>query len=291
MMASSDEVLDLNIRVRKADLSEVVQTDLKRVRCERGELQSERKTYEEMRKSVAEVHFRDPIVLDVGGSRFKTSLSTLRRDKGSMLAAMFSGTGFDMTPSEDGSYFIDRDGTHFRYILNNLRGCFVKDGLSVATLHELAIEADFYQLKDMYLMLCPKKPTPSTISLNSAFVPANAENTLSSLFDGSFDTGVCALGQITVTFDPPADIKCIKVSGFHKTPGMWASTNGESALVQYSNDGSSFIECGRIPARFGAEKSLIAVPITISISDAKCLRFQGPGPGPSCIGLSQLLLE
>ena len=37
-----------------------------------------------------------------------------------MLHAMFSGR-FDTKPSEDGSYFIDRDGTHFRYILNYLR--------------------------------------------------------------------------------------------------------------------------------------------------------------------------
>ena len=38
---------------------------------------------------------------------------------GSMLHAMFSGR-FDSKPAEDGSYFIDRDGTHFRYILNYL---------------------------------------------------------------------------------------------------------------------------------------------------------------------------
>ena len=37
-----------------------------------------------------------------------------------MLHAMFSGR-FDTKPNEDGSYFIDRDGTHFRYILNYLR--------------------------------------------------------------------------------------------------------------------------------------------------------------------------
>ena len=39
---------------------------------------------------------------------------------GSMLHAMFSGR-FNTKPSEDGSYFIDCDGTHFRYILNYLR--------------------------------------------------------------------------------------------------------------------------------------------------------------------------
>ena len=39
---------------------------------------------------------------------------------GSILHAMFSGR-FDTKPDKDGTYFIDRDGTHFRYILNYLR--------------------------------------------------------------------------------------------------------------------------------------------------------------------------
>lgn len=37
-----------------------------------------------------------------------------------MLAVMFSGR-HNVTTDEDGRYFIDRDGTHFRYILNYLR--------------------------------------------------------------------------------------------------------------------------------------------------------------------------
>ena len=53
--------------------------------------------------------------LHVGGRRFTTSLQTLTKDPDSMLAAMFSGK-FEVKPSEDGAFFIDRDGTHF--ILN-----------------------------------------------------------------------------------------------------------------------------------------------------------------------------
>jgi len=37
-----------------------------------------------------------------------------------MLAAMFSGR-HNVSKDEDGRYFIDRDGTHFRHILNYLR--------------------------------------------------------------------------------------------------------------------------------------------------------------------------
>ena len=67
---------------------------------------------------------------------------------GSMLHAMFSGR-FDTKPSEDGSYFIDRDGTHFRYILNYLRTgqlTFPKDEI---IREELLTEAEFYQVEGM----------------------------------------------------------------------------------------------------------------------------------------------
>ena len=58
--------------------------------------------------------------LSVGGVHFETSLDTLLSDPNSMLAAMFSGR-HNVMKDEDGRYFIDRDGTHFRFILNYLR--------------------------------------------------------------------------------------------------------------------------------------------------------------------------
>ena len=62
-----------------------------------------------------------------------------------MLHAMFSGR-FDTKPGEDGSYFIDRDGTHFRHILNYLRtGKLVLPDDKVVR-KELLNEAEFYQI-------------------------------------------------------------------------------------------------------------------------------------------------
>lgn len=57
------------------------------------------------------------VKLNIGGTRYETSVATLAKDGESMLAAMFSGL-YGLSPDpEDGSIFIDRDGTHFRYIL------------------------------------------------------------------------------------------------------------------------------------------------------------------------------
>ena len=73
-----------------------------------------------------------------------------------MLHAMFSGR-FDSKPGEDGSYFIDRDGTHFRYILNYLRTgqLVVPDDKIVRK--ELFTEAEFYQVQGIMneLKACP----------------------------------------------------------------------------------------------------------------------------------------
>jgi len=60
------------------------------------------------------------IPLNVGGYNFVTTLSTLTKDKHSMLAAMFSGR-HELDTDSEGRYFIDRDGKYFKYILNFLR--------------------------------------------------------------------------------------------------------------------------------------------------------------------------
>ena len=108
-------------------------------------LHNEKESFESMAKKLEHFHHASTIKLNVGGQYFTTSLQTLTKDTGSMLHAMFSGR-FDTKPAEDGSYFIDRDGTHFRYILNYLRTgrlLFPKDEL---IREELLEEAEFYQI-------------------------------------------------------------------------------------------------------------------------------------------------
>ena len=65
-----------------------------------------------------------------------------------MLAAMFSGR-HEIISESDGCVFIDRDGTHFRYVLNYLRdGGVNMDCLprNRQMLKELRKEAVYYQL-------------------------------------------------------------------------------------------------------------------------------------------------
>ena len=65
-----------------------------------------------------------------------------------MLAAMFSRK-FEMQPSEDGSFFIDRDGTYFRFILNFLRTGKLTLPEGATFTKELGEEAEFYQIQGL----------------------------------------------------------------------------------------------------------------------------------------------
>ena len=87
------------------------------------------------------------VYLDVGGLKYTTTMATLRAEKVSMLEAMFSGQ-YPIKKQSDGTVFIDRDGRHFHYILNYLRGSVtaLEDlSLQEIVLKELIKEADFYQ--------------------------------------------------------------------------------------------------------------------------------------------------
>ncbi|XP_020624692.1 BTB/POZ domain-containing protein KCTD21-like [Orbicella faveolata] len=103
--------------------------------------------------------------LNVGGQLFLTSLETLKKDPGSMLHAMFSGR-FDTKPSEDGSYFIDRDGTYFRYILNYFRTGRLIVPKDEIIRKELLAEAEFYQVEGIIKALTAR-PFQDSVILSS----------------------------------------------------------------------------------------------------------------------------
>ena len=87
------------------------------------------------------------ITLNVGGSKFTTSRTTLT-GRPSFLATMFSGR-HALQASGDGSYFIDRDPTHFRRILNYLRTGAIAVPEDEQEKAELLCEVDFYALMDL----------------------------------------------------------------------------------------------------------------------------------------------
>ncbi|KAJ1431010.1 BTB/POZ protein [Ochromonadaceae sp. CCMP2298] len=118
--------------------------------AEKQQFEAEKQQFEAEKAALAGVqHFEANIKLDVGGVRYTTSLTTLRRFPDSMIGCMFSGR-HALPKGEDGHFFIDRDGTHFRHILNFLRS---PEGYKVevegADERELRRECEYYGIDQL----------------------------------------------------------------------------------------------------------------------------------------------
>ena len=109
-------------------------------------LNAKEERFFKLSRKISSINFESIIKLNVGGQIYQTSLQTLTKYPGSLLAEMFS-THFDLKQGCDGCYFIDRDGTHFRHILNYLRSG-TAPVISILTTYneEILQEAEFYGL-------------------------------------------------------------------------------------------------------------------------------------------------
>ncbi|XP_042444911.1 FH protein interacting protein FIP2-like isoform X2 [Zingiber officinale] len=101
------------------------------------------------------------VFLNVGGKKYATTIDTLtQREPDSMLATIFSGQHTVFTDDKTGMIFIDRDGKHFRHILNWLRDGIIPM-LQDSDYQELIREAEYYQLlglvENINASLCNRK--------------------------------------------------------------------------------------------------------------------------------------
>ncbi|EUB59716.1 Adenosylhomocysteinase A [Echinococcus granulosus] len=94
------------------------------------------------------------VKINVGGSLFYTTISTLTRED-SMLKALFSGR-MDVKTDDDGWVLLDRSGKHFHLILNYLRDGSVPLPDNRQDLEELLVETRFYCLEGLRRM-CEEK--------------------------------------------------------------------------------------------------------------------------------------
>ena len=157
---------------------------------------------------------------------------------------------FDTKPSEDGSYFIDRDGTHFRYILNYLRTGKLIVPEDEIVRRELLEEAEFYQVKGIVTEL-----TARPFKLDSAAIGPSAQRQtlLNWLKDKRpLTTGFPVLlyrasrdGWTGANFHSRCDNKgptVIVVSGYYQNPGKRPNIDHDIIFGGYTEEGeqSSF---------------------------------------------------
>jgi len=165
---------------------------------------------------------KDEIVrLNVGGKCFITNRGTLTgvHARGSMLEAMFSERNLDLSCPFDneGTYFIDRDGKLFRFILFFLRSGIIPLQPNFAELELLIKEAEYFLLDHMVEQLrevsasstLKKRKTSNkmrarTISLESHFSSIatdsyNMDDEVDNAADDEYDEEMMAQH---LTFDP-----------------------------------------------------------------------------------------
>ncbi|XP_065913969.1 uncharacterized protein [Dysidea avara] len=149
-----------------------VAKDRQQLEEDRKKCEEEKQKWEEEKTKINKtfVFHGQVIDLNVGGTRYSTSLSTLTKYPESMLGVMFSGRhDLETMKCNDGSFFIDRDGTHFRHVLNYLRdGEEVVDSFprSVEVLLGFLREAKYYQLDGLVTALGSLLREVDTITQN-----------------------------------------------------------------------------------------------------------------------------
>ena len=140
----------------------------KKLENERAEFEKTRATVEsELNKFTS-----GRVKVNVGGTRYETTLSTLQKYPDSMLGTMFSGR-HELHVDDDGHVFIDRDGKYFGDVLNYLRdgkGAILTDR-NIVDLKMINLEFHYYGLPKIKisqerLRNTPKKSNFDLVKLN-----------------------------------------------------------------------------------------------------------------------------
>ncbi|EGG19890.1 hypothetical protein DFA_06994 [Cavenderia fasciculata] len=165
-----------------------------------GNLEATRTKINEIKKIIDATMISDPITLNIGGKKFQTTKATLTRIKGTYFDVMLSGEA-DIKPMTDttNTFFIDRDGSNFKYILNYLRDGDI-NVIPKEVKSEVEREMKFYKID------LPLPPSPSTLIELSHFELINdwigSKQNYTLLYKGSRDG-----------FDSPAFHRCCNGKG------------------------------------------------------------------------------
>lgn len=149
-----------NIAALLGYYNDMVQRKEEDITALKSEIESTKQQTDMLLTRVRDDWNKTKIKLDVGGRQFATTKETLLRVKNTFFSGQLTGNFDAMDQEKDGSYFIDRDPTHFPIILNHLRGVDMRAtirSLSSAKRVEILHEMDFYILEELKELILGKR--------------------------------------------------------------------------------------------------------------------------------------
>ncbi|XP_064382750.1 BTB/POZ domain-containing protein KCTD5-like isoform X2 [Halichondria panicea] len=181
------------------------------------------------------------VKINIGGTTFLTTKTTLCREKGSFLARLCQNDqDLPSVKDENGAYLIDRDPRYFPPILNYLRHgrLIIDSGLAEEGVLE---EAEFYNLSSL-VSLVKDKLTKKVFKDNSTSVyrvlhcqEGELTHTLATLTDGWKMSQLVNIGsQYSYSSDDQSEFLVIVSKEFDETPCSPSEpTNKQKTLQQH----------------------------------------------------------
>jgi hypothetical protein len=145
-----------------------VDSVIKNIQLRQDEIDIQRKDLDNEIKLSAKKEqqsFPSKITLDIGGTKFSTTVLNLKNQKSLYFSTMFSGA-IPIQPCQDGSYFIDRNPDFFPLILDYIRGEEIDtEDFTSKELKLLSKEANFYHCIEFVQLLNQSKGVTSSSNL------------------------------------------------------------------------------------------------------------------------------
>lgn len=153
---SKEANLDNALQNYVDSITKLLEAERKALKEEREALQKEREVWQKAVVHLEATQFQDPVVLNVGGTRFAATLETLTKVPNTYFTALLSGRwDLKRSPLDGGSIFIDRDPTLFPYVINYFRDAPAQFQKRLSLLNET--EHQLLQ-SDFEFFMLPKLP-------------------------------------------------------------------------------------------------------------------------------------
>lgn len=130
---------------------------------EKEALSREKENFKHLQeRSIEIIEHQEPVTIEVGGEKFRTELRTLSQCKGSIFPQLVTALPSNKKEKPI-NIFIDRDGRHFRFILNYLRmgeRVMYTSAMKNADeylLNEILFEVEYYHIVDLERLIKRKQ--------------------------------------------------------------------------------------------------------------------------------------